>query len=138
MVKYFLILIFVLQVNASNYVVITHKSLQHEKISHLALKMIFLKKLKTFHGLVVVPVNSSLLSPSRKSFEKNILSMSRHKLQAFWIKQHYLGHRPPIILHSPKSILEFVNKVPGAIAYIPQKNFDTNMSNISIIAKWRD
>jgi len=135
MKKLCLLLLLSLMLHASDYVVIVNKSSHVQNISELQLKMVFLKKSKIINDTTILPINLPFSKRARISFEKNILHMSRKKLKSFWIQQHYLGKRPPIIMHSAKSIIQFVKKITQAIAYIPKKDVE---DDVRIIYQWRD
>lgn len=135
MFKIIFISICIVQVYANDYLVVANKSLHIDKITALQLKMIFLKKSKIINGTTVVPINLGVSNIIRKSFEKNILHMSRKRLKYFWIEQHYLGKRPPITMKSPKSIIKFVQKIDGAISYIPINDLN---DNVKVIFRWTD
>jgi len=99
--------------------VIANKNLHLKTISLYDLKMIFLKQKRVLNGVSLVPINLEALNPTRKIFEKEVLHLSRNRLKEYWTKKHYMGVRPPIHLKSAQSVLSFVTKVDGAIAYIP-------------------
>lgn len=120
---------------AQEYVVISNKNMHLQKISKLQLKMIFLKKITILDDIKIVPLNLNINSEIRKSFEKNILNLSRQKLKSYWTREHYLGHRAPLNMKSTKSILSFIKKVDGAIGYIP---FNDLQDSMHIIYKWKD
>jgi len=61
--------------------------------------------------------------------------MNRNRLKSYWIKQHYLGHRPPISMKSQKSIQKFISNVDGAIGYV---QIDKLQKNMKILYKWSD
>ena len=135
MKKLCLLLLLSVMIHASDYVVIVNKSSHVQSISELQLKMIFLKKSKIINDTTLIPINLNFSNKARISFEKNILHMSRKKLKSFWIKQHYFGKRPPIIMRSAKSIVKFVKNITQAIAYIPKEDVD---DDVRIIYGWRD
>ncbi len=118
---------------ASEYVVIANKDMK--RLSKIEIKAIFLKKITIIDDKKVVPINLGIRDSLRKKFEKKILRKSFRRLKTYWTKQHYLGHRPPISMHSQQSIKSFVKKVEGAIGYIELKNLDDSVKEIY---RWRD
>jgi len=131
--KTFILLLFTLILSANHYVAVSNKSIK--RISVEKLKALYLKKSFYVHDLKIVPVNLAPKSSARTSFEVNILKMNFSRLKTYWMKQHYLGHRPPISLKSQKSVISFVKKVDGAIGYIEQKNID---DDLAILYEWED
>jgi ABC-type phosphate transport system substrate-binding protein len=123
-------------INASaqeKYAVISNKNLTHLSLSQI--KAIFLKKVSYINDMKVVPINLNSRNKIRNSFEKNVLMMNLSRLKSYWIKQHYLGHRPPITMKSEESLKAFVKKIDGAIGYINIKNVD---SEINVLYEWSD
>lgn len=135
MSKLFFLLLLSIVLHANEYVVIVNKDSHIETVSQLQLKMLFLKKTKIINDMTLIPINLNFSNNARSSFEKNILHMSRKKLKSFWIKQHYFGKRPPIIMRSSKSVLAFIKNIQEAIAYIPKKDLT---DDVKVIYKWRD
>jgi len=101
------------------------------------IKQIYLKRHKYIADTQLIPVNLQLQSSVRKSFEKQVLQMSRDRQKRFWTMQHYKGQRPPIVMASPKSALKFVEKIEGALTYIPIQKLPSG-SNVKIIYRWSD
>ena len=112
----------------SDYVVISNKTMP--SISKTQLKAIFLKKLTIVNDMKMVPINLNPRDTLRQSFEKKILKMNFIRLKNYWSQQHYLGHRPPLNLHSQESVKAFVKKVDGAIGYIDAKNIDNELKEL--------
>ncbi len=119
---------------AQEFVVVMQKNSALGNLSQAKVKMIFLKKQKMSQDILLVPINLPPSSSIRKSFEKQVLGMSRNRLKSFWTKEHYLGHRPPLTMKSSRSTLSFVEKIDGAIGYIPAKEVN---ANLKILYKWK-
>ncbi len=115
------------------YAIISNKNLGHLSLSQI--KAVFLKKVSYIGDTKMIPLNLNSRSKIRKSFEKNVLKMNLSRLKSYWIRQHYLGHRPPITMKSEESVKSFVKKIDGAIAYINVKNID---SEVHILYEWSD
>ena len=132
-----LLFIFALLVSlqAEEFVVISKFDSSLESLNKAKLKMIFLKKQKMLGNKNLVPINLHIRSKVRKSFENQVLEMSHNRLKSYWTKEHYLGHRPPLTMRSSKSILAFVKKIDGAIAYIPLSDVD---KECKILYKWNE
>ena len=118
---------------ATQYAVVASPSL--EDIPLAKIKALFLKKTFYVKDTKVVVLNLPPKNPIRSSFEKKVLHMSFNKLKSYWTKQHYLGHRPPIVLKSQESIKAFIKKVHGAIGYIELSQVD---DDLKILYKWSD
>jgi len=118
---------------ATEFMVITTSDLP--PLTQTQLRLIYLKKLTTLNNIHLIPLNLPATSSTRQSFEKHFLKMSRNRLKAYWTKQHYLGHRPPLKQNSPESIKSFVNNVSGTIGYIKATTLD---SSYTILYRWSD
>ena len=119
--------------SAGNYVIIVNKKMK--TLPAAQIKAVYLKKLTVVDGIPVVPLNLGVSDPLRASFEKELLNMGHSRLQAYWTRQHYLGHRPPLNLSSQKSVKSFVQKVEGAIGYIDAAALD---NSVKAIYRWND
>ena len=103
---------------------------QNFPVSHLSegqIKQIYLKRISFIKDMQIVPINYIARDPLRKVFEKNLLHMSAKKLSRYWMKEHYLGIRPPVVQSSVDSTIVFVKKVDGAVAYIPHSKLPADM-----------
>ncbi len=118
---------------ADTYAVIVNKNMKN--INKVQIKAIFLKKLVRVDGVKMVPLNLSARENLRKKFEKEVLHMGFSRLKAYWIKQHYLGNRPPLSMKSQESVKEFVKKVEGAIGYVDIAHID---DDVKVIYRWSD
>ena len=132
-----LLCLFSFSVLAKEYVVIANKKLQIHKVTREYLKQIYLKKHTYLGEKGLVPVNLAGRSKVRASFEKHVLKMSRNRLKRFWTVEHYKGKRPPLTMQSPNSALKFVEKVEGALAYIPAKML-SKKNAVKVIYTWSD
>ena len=118
---------------AHEYAVVSSRDMK--SLSASQIKAVFLKKITVTNGVKLVPVNLSARDKIRQKFEKKILHMNFSRLKAYWTKQHYLGHRPPLSMKSQQSVKAFIDKVDGAIGYMEMKNIDKSMK---ILYKWSD
>ncbi|MFK5892633.1 MAG: substrate-binding domain-containing protein [Pseudomonadota bacterium] len=103
-----------------------------QELSVQTIKNIFLlKKLSWSDTSRIVVVNRKSGSFTRNNFEEK-LNLSSKKYTRYLKKMHYKGVTLPVIRGSKKAVLEFVEKVPGAIAYI-EGNVPDNTHNIKVI-----
>jgi ABC-type phosphate transport system substrate-binding protein len=130
-IKVFVFLLLSISLFAEDYAVVSNVLVKD--ISPLEIKAIFLKKLIRVGKKHMVPVNLKSGSKVRKAFEKEILKMGHVRLKSYWMKQHYLGHRPPVTMKSQKSAMKFVKNVQGALTYVNIQNLD---SNLKVLYRW--
>jgi ABC-type phosphate transport system substrate-binding protein len=110
-----------LGIYAKNLVLIANK---HTPIAHLTaddIKAIYLKKRTYWHNVKLVPLNLPPENTLRRQFEQEVLGMDGERLQRYWTREHYLGHRPPFQVKTPESVVAFVTKVRGAVGYVPEE-----------------
>ncbi|MDF1876800.1 hypothetical protein JHD47_03105 [Sulfurimonas sp. SAG-AH-194-L11] len=131
--KIFLFFCIFMSLSAQEYAVVAKKGMQ--KVSANQIRALFLKKTSYIGDKKVVVLNLSAQESLRMSFEKKVLKMNFRHLKEYWIKQHYLGHRPPITLKSQESIIAFIKKVDGAIGYVELKKVD---DELKILYRWVD
>ena len=122
--------------HAQEFAVVTKRNSSLISLSKAKVKMIFLKKQKMAGERVLIPINLAPSNKIRKSFERTVLEMSRNRLKSFWMKEHYLGHRPPLTMNSSQSVLSFVTKIDGAIGYLPMSEVDTGACKI--LYRWKE
>ena len=129
----FFIIISATTLFSNEYAIVANPNIN--KLSLGEIRAIYLQKIIFFNNLKMVPLNLSPKNRIRKSFEKKVLKMNINRLKSYWIKQHYLGHRPPITMKSQKSLQKFITNVDGAIGYVEIKNLQNGMN---ILYKWSD
>lgn len=115
------------------YAVISNSKMKDLSISQI--KAIFLKKIAVVENIEVVPVSLGARDPLREKFENKILNMSFERLKAYWIKEHYLGKRPPISMQSVESVKAFVKNVEGAIGYVNAQTVD---DSVKVLYRWSE
>ncbi len=115
--------------------IITHTSTPIETINKEELVSIYLLK-KTYwnDNLAITPVNLESKSKAHQQFTHQIFKSSARKMDSYWNQMSYKGATPPTTQASEDSVLSFVKRVPGAIAYLSQKPSDTNVKTLLIIA----
>jgi len=112
------------------YALITKKDATVDALSPTEIKNIFLMKKHFFKTTKLVPVNMPSSAESRNYFEQRVLHINRHKLNRYWVKQHFQGIRPPVVQSSVQAMKLFVKNVTGAIGYIPLSELDTDLKVI--------
>jgi ABC-type phosphate transport system substrate-binding protein len=114
-----------LTLDAREFVVIANKANAFDTLlSKQEIRRIYLKKRRYSGPFKLVPINLSPSDPLRKEFETALMGMSGRQLAAYWAKQHYQGHRPPLTMISVESVVAFVREVEGAIGYVPKEAVD--------------
>lgn len=118
-----LILLFLIMhvsaVTAAGYAVVVSRNIPIETMNPEKIKDIFLKK-RSFEGdIKLLPVNILGDAAVRKKFEQKVLQMRRDEINRYWITSHFRGISPPVTQASLVSVQKFVEKVDGAIGYLP-------------------
>jgi len=114
-----LLLLSLLVLKAEQWVVIGHGSLPKSRLDADHVRALYLGKKHYLDDQRIKPLNLKPEDPLRQAFEAKILHLDREEIHAYWIKQHYLGMRPPKVLSSIEVLLRYVEKVEGTIGYVP-------------------
>jgi len=126
--RYLLLLSFAIALyGGEKFVLISNQNFPIKQLLSGQIKQIYLKRMQFIDDMPIVPINYSARDPFRKFFEKNLLHISSKKLSKYWMKRHYLGIRPPLVQTSVESAILFVQKVDGAVAYIPESAVPSNL-----------
>lgn len=130
--RYILLLLYftVSLYSSDKYVFISNQNFPLSRVNADQIKQIYLKRLRFIKEMPIVAVNYPAHYMLRAQFEKEILKMSSKQLHRYWMKEHYLGTRPPVVQSSIESAIMFVKNVDGAIAYIP---YDTLPEDVRIL-----
>lgn len=120
----------VLSFGAEPFVLITHPQSPIDSLNRSQVRMIYLKKRRFWGDTKLIALNLPPLNALRQTFEHEVLKMNAAQLDAYWMKEHYKGQRPPYRVESLKSMLLFVKKVKGAIGYIPASKVESGMKVI--------
>lgn len=88
---------------------------------------IFLRKRNFESGVRLVPVNLLGDEETRRDFEQKILRMDREEISQYWVSNHFQGISPPATQASLLSIKLFVERVGGAIGYLPIEMIDSQL-----------
>lgn len=112
---------------AGDYVIVANASTDFAMADVDAIRDVYLKK-RGFSGDVrLVPINLLGDHEVRKYFEDNVLRMSHDELNRYWIKSHFKGVKPPPTQASLESVRRFVERVNGAIGYLPKSMVDDKL-----------
>jgi hypothetical protein len=126
-----LLLLFILSLppvaGASDYSVVVARTTPLSSLDMKTLKGIFLRKRTFGHDVRLFPVNVLGEDAARRSFEELVLEMDREELNQYWIKSHFQGLSPPPTQASFRSVKAFVEKVTGAIGYLPSNMVDDQL-----------
>jgi len=104
---------------AEQWVIIGHGPLPDSRLDAEHLRALYLGERHYMDTQRIKPLSLKADDPLRQAFEREVLKMDREEIHAFWIKQHYLGKRPPKVLSSVEAVLRYVEKLPGTIGYVP-------------------
>jgi ABC-type phosphate transport system substrate-binding protein len=115
---------------ASQYAVVVNSRSEIKQLSSKEIQDIFMMKRHFIESQKITPVNISASQAIRTEFEKNVLSVSREKLNNYWVKQHFHGVRPPIVQSSLNSVKLFIKNVDGSIGYLPLSHIDEDLKVI--------
>ena len=113
--------------NSAEYAVVISRSSTVSTMEIEKIRDVFLRK-RNFDGEVkLVPVNLLGDESARREFEEIILQMNRDELNRYWISNHFQGISPPATQASLPSIKLFVQRVNGAIGYLPLNLVDSEL-----------
>lgn len=104
---------------AQEWALIGHPAAELQAMSAKQIRAVYLGKRRFAGSLRLVPLQLSAQDSLRRQFEGEILGMSRDALREWWIRQHYLGVRPPKVMGSAEAVMAYVRKVEGAIGVVP-------------------
>lgn len=112
---------------AQEYAVVVASNSEIAALDSERLKDIFLRQ-RSFEGSVhLVPVNLLGEDSARMKFEEHVLMMGRDEINRYWITSHFQGVRPPATQASLQSVKAFVERVEGAIGYLPRDMVDAGL-----------
>lgn len=114
-------------VNAAGYAVVVSRNNPIVSMSPEKIRDVFLKK-RSFEGSIkLLPVNLLGNADVRMEFEQKVLQMRREDINRYWITNHFRGISPPVTQASLGSMQKFVEKVDGAIGYLPKDMVDNEL-----------
>lgn len=112
---------------AADYAVVIARDSVISTMELNKIRDIFLKRRSFEAGLKLIPVNPLGSEPARLQFEVNVLGMERTEIDRFWTTSHFQGVSPPTTQASLTSIKAFVERVEGAIGYVPISMVDESV-----------
>lgn len=113
-----------------HYAVVVASGSEIDSLDPDALRDIFLRRKNFEAGVRLVPVNLLGDERARIEFEERILQMDREEINRYWISNHFQGIKPPTTQASLQSIKLFVERVEGAIGYLPADMVDAQLKVI--------
>lgn len=106
---------------AGPLVVIVNQSVKQAVFSRGELSAIFTTRKRNFDGgQRVIPLNLPPRDEARVAFDHEVLGMNPDEVARYWIDRRVRGGNPPP-RHVPSAALvaRLVEKLPGAIGYVP-------------------
>lgn len=112
---------------AAEYAVVVARNSPIETLDSERLRDIFLRR-RSFEGDVpLVPINLLGEEAVRTRFESQVLQMDRAQINQYWVTSHFQGIKPPATQASLQSIKTFIERVDGAIGYLPISMVDDGL-----------
>ena len=112
---------------AADYAVVVARESGITEMDQSRIRDIFLRR-RNFEGSVkLVPVNPLGEDELRRRFEENVLMMDRDEVSRYWTTSHFQGIKPPTTQASLESVKRFVERVQGAIGYLPLPMVDDSI-----------
>lgn len=103
----------------ADLLVIAHPDVPVEQLTMDQLSAIYLSRMRRWPGgEKIIPVNREASSQTRSEFSRLVFKEPPEALADYWAKMQFKGVRPPLIQESDSGVLLFVQRVPGAIAYV--------------------
>ena len=119
---------------AADFIVIANHSVPATKLTADELSSIYLLRTSNWQdGTRIIPVNREAGSNARTIFSMRILGQPQAALDAHWNRMNFKGITPPLIQESDRAVLDFVQKVSGAIGYVSSS---TELKNIKVLAEF--
>jgi hypothetical protein len=119
-----------LPLSAQEYAVVVSARSNIESIDARLVRDIFLRKKNFAHGVRVRPVNVTGDRVVRRAFESTVLKLNREELNQYWVERHFQGVSPPGTQASFASVKKIVERVEGAISYLPHELIDEQVKVI--------
>ena len=119
---------------AADFVVIANHSVPATKLTADELSSIYLLRTSNWQdGTRIIPVNREAGSNARAIFSMRVLGQPQAALDAHWNRMNFKGITPPLIQESDKAVLDFVQRVPGAIGYVSSS---TELKDVRVLAEF--
>jgi len=112
---------------SAEYAVVVARESAITSMDQSRIRDVFLRR-RNFEGdTKLIPVNPLGEDELRRHFEENVLDMDRAAVSRYWTTSHFQGVSPPTTQASLQSVKRFVERVEGAIAYLPLPMVDENV-----------
>jgi len=92
-----------------------------------ALQNIYLKKEKSIGSCQAIPLNIQADMPQRMFFMKEVIHVSPTQWNRYWDMMHFKGVQPPHVVHSNQAMAAYIQKVSGALGYLPRTFLEPSM-----------
>lgn len=113
--------------SADHVVVIGYPTMR--KLDLITLQRIYTGKVIEIDGNPVTPLNAQPNQAVRQRFLSDYLQEDEDKFVAYWTVRRYVGKgTPPREVKDTASMIEQVNKTPGAIGYIDEADVTPGMN----------
>lgn len=119
---------------APRIAVITHVENTTPTLTRTELARMFRKKQTEWpDGERCIPIDQMGGSDIRSEFGRIVLEESPDEWKRYWIQQTMTGNaRPPIAVENSETIKKYVQKLPGAVAYIYESDVDDTVRVLTI------
>lgn len=108
-------------------VIIGHASMR--KLDLATLQRIYTGKVVEIDGSPVTPLNAAPSQAVRQRFLNDYLQQDEEKFVAYWTVRRYVGKgTPPREVKDTATMVEQVNKTPGAIGYVDENDVTPGMN----------
>lgn len=114
--------------------IVTHPDNPVNELTKAELGRLFLKK-RTFWetGARCVPINQPGSTEIRDLFYRTVLDLDQTELKRYWMQETMTGNaRPPVTVDNAAIVKKYIEKLPGAVAYIWADEVDETVTIIRI------
>ena len=103
---------------AGMFVVIVNPTVGITEMDRKQLKRIYMGRLKSLQGVVIIPLELPRNAPERARFSELLLGQSVGEVERAYMKRALSGKgQPPKQMTSSREVLDFVAADPGAILF---------------------
>ena len=92
---------------------------------------IYFKKMNNKNGQHLVAFNLSSSHPARLAFLTQVLKTDLVAWDSYYDELYFRGIKSPPVLKSAKAMMQYLQKVEGAIGYIPSADLTKNFTEIT-------
>jgi ABC-type phosphate transport system substrate-binding protein len=108
-------------------VIIGHTSMR--KLDLVTLQRIYTGKVVEIDGNPVIPINAPPNQSIRQRFLSEYLQQDEEKFVSYWTVRRYVGKgTPPREIGDTAALIAYVQKTPGAIAYVDDSEVTSAMT----------